>query len=236
AVIDLGLSYGMAYTGIKNSEYMTAMARMKKPPVIDGTLSYGEWNKSMPMLINNESQIRLQPDWSGPDDLSAKIYCAYDEDNFYIGAEVTDDVLYDEDELARAWACDSIQFAFAKKNIASAVRTEYGIAMVNGVPKVDRYSFIGVNTGIINEKDVETYEGVELQVKREGSRTIYEAKFPWEQIYGEETDVTRLDEVYFSVLVNENDGAGRNGWLEYCGGIGDSKNAALFIPVTLDKK
>ncbi len=236
AVIDLGLSDGKAYTDIKNSVYMTAMARMKKPPVIDGTLGYGEWNKSMPMLINNESQIRLQPDWSGPDDLSAKIFCAYDEDNFYIGAEVTDDVLHDEDEMARAWACDSIQFAFAKKNIASAARTEYGIALVNGVPKVDRYSFIGVNTGIINEKDVEIYEGVELQVKREGSRTIYEAKFPWEQIYGEETDVTRLNEVYFSVLVNENDGAGRNGWLEYCGGIGDSKNAALFIPVTLEKK
>ena len=137
--------------------------------------------------------------------------------------------------MLRAWAVDGIQFAFAKNNVSSAARTEYGIASINGAPKVDRYSFIGVNAGIIDEKDVEVYEGVELAVKRIGNKTVYESKFPWEQIYGEKVDISKMSKVYFSILVNENDGNGRNGWLEYCGGIGSGKNAALFIPIELNK-
>lgn len=235
-VSDIVLDNGTVFNDVESSVYMTAMSQMKQPPTIDGKLDYGEWDKTMPILINKEEQIKLEPDWSGPDDLSAKIYCSFDNDCFYLAAEVQDDILCDVDAQERVWACDSIQFAFAKANNSSAARTEYGIGLVNGTPKVDRYSFIGVDTGILMEEDVTIYEGVELKVTREGTVTTYEAKFPWEQIYGEETDISNLSQVYFSILVNENDGAGRNGWLEYCGGIGEGKDAAQFIPITLHKK
>ena len=234
--LDIELDSGEKFKDVKNSVYMTAMSRMKKAPVIDGKLDVGEWNKQMPMVINNASQVKLSPDWSGPEDLSAKVYCAYDKDNFYLAAEVVDDIMCDVEALGRAWAVDSIQFSFAKENVASSAITEYGIAQVNGKAKVDRYSFIGVNEGIMMEKDVNTYDDVQLEVKREGNKTIYESKVPWKQIYADAIDdVTALDKVYFSLLVNENDGAGRHGWLEYCAGIGEGKNAALFIPVELSK-
>lgn len=58
--------------------------------VIDGDLS--EWNTSTPLVLEDESQlIRDGEYWSGLDDLSARVYLMWDEDNLYIGAEVTED-------------------------------------------------------------------------------------------------------------------------------------------------
>ena len=37
----------------------------------------------------------------------------------------------------------------------------------------------------------------------------------------------------FSVLINDNDGSGRRGWMEYGSGIGKSKDANLFVTMPL---
>ena len=72
--------------------------------------------------------------------------------------------------------------------------------------------------------------------KRNGDITVYEAKFPWEQIFGEKIDVFKMTDLVFSILVNENDGLGRTGWIEYAGGIGNGKNPGEFIRVKLNRK
>ena len=191
--------------------------------------------KAMPMVMNSANQVKEIVDWSGVEDLSGKVYCAYDKDNFYIAAEVTDDIFCDSDERERTYWCDGLQFAFANLNKSGQKKTEYGIAQVNGKPKIDRYFFIGVDTGIVGMLDVKEYEGTELKVTRNGNVTVYEAKFPWEQIYGEKIDISKRNSVYFSVLINENEGFGRAGWIEYCGGIGGSKDPGQYIKVKLEK-
>ena len=35
------------------------------------------------------------------------------------------------------------------------------------------------------------------------------------------------------MLVNDNDGYGRRGWIEYASGIGESKNTAMFTYIRL---
>ena len=40
----------------------------------------------------------------------------------------------------------------------------------------------------------------------------------------------------FSVLANDNDGAGRKGLIQYTGGIGTVKNVMMFGPLVLKKK
>ena len=232
---DILLNGGELIESAECSAYMTAIVKIEQPPKIDGKLDCAEWNKQMPLVINNAGQVQRIPNWRGPDDLSGKVYCAYDSENFYIAAEVRDNFLGDKDEKERVWACDSIQFAFAKNNITGMARTEYGIAQVNGKSKIDRYSFMGVDEGMIGFVDVNSYGGAELKVSRDGGVTVYEAKFPWEQIYGERIDVSKTDQVFFSILINENDGAGRIGWMEYCGGIGLAKDAGQFIPLKLQK-
>ena len=38
------------------------------------------------------------------------------------------------------------------------------------------------------------------------------------------------------MLINDNDGEGRTGWIEYCPGIGNSKDIMEFIKVPLYKE
>lgn len=232
-VSDIILDNEITIKDTESSVYMTAVAQMRTPPKIDGKISYGEWNKSMPIRINKAEQVVEYPEWTGPEDLDAKIYFMWDADNLYLAAEVQDDIHCHNDSLRRAWAGDGIQFAVSKINNASAGRTEYGIALIEGEPKVDRYAYIGLNSGVLNEKDVEVYSGVEFEASRSGNITFYEAKFPWEQIYESKPDISKMDTIYISVLVNEDDGLGRKGWLEYNPGIGLSKNAAYNIPIKL---
>ncbi len=78
-------------TGSAAAERATAIA-WKAPGnlVIDGDLS--EWNRSAPIVLNDASQLIRDADfWGGPDDLSAKVYVMWDEENLYIGAEVVED-------------------------------------------------------------------------------------------------------------------------------------------------
>ncbi|MEK6570976.1 MAG: sugar-binding protein, partial [Bacteroidota bacterium] len=70
----------------------------QKPPTLDGT--FRNWNTSSPLLIDSEEQIsRLlygNRPWRGTDDLSAKVYAMYDDEYFYVGAEVTDNIVSTE--------------------------------------------------------------------------------------------------------------------------------------------
>ena len=234
-LLDINLDDGTSLEHLNKSVYMTSFAKMSSPPTIDGVLESGEWNKDMPMVINKAGQVKQITDWGGTDDLSGNVYCAYDKDTFYIAAEVTDDIFCDIDERERTYCCDGLQFAFANVNKSGQKKTEYGIAMVNGKPKIDRFFFIGVDTEFVGMVDVKEYKGTELRVTRNGNKTVYEAKFPWEQIYGEKIDISKKSVVYFSVLINENDGFGRDGWIEYCGGIGGSKDPGQYIEVRLEK-
>ena len=215
--------------------YFSAFNKADKQPVIDGVINAGEWDKSTPMTLNSESMVRLMSDWQGNKDLSGKVYAMWDTENFYLAAEVEDNILGDTDEFDRVWACDSIQFAFTEARVFGGKRTEYGLGIVDGVPSFFRYSFLAVDTDIMGGKDSGNYDNIEVDIKRQGTKTYYEAKIPWVQIYGKEINPGSYKGLYFSLLINDNDGFGRRGWLEYCPGIGDGKNAQLFIEVPVLK-
>ena len=57
---------------------------------IDGKLD--EWNLDSPAVVQDASQvIRDVVFWQGPNDCSAKFYLAWDEENLYMAADVTED-------------------------------------------------------------------------------------------------------------------------------------------------
>ena len=64
---------------------------------------------------------------------------------------------------------------------------------------------------------------VQAQVVRQGSVTTYEIRIPG----------TFPATIGFDVLVNENDGASRDGWLEWTPGVGFGKDPSLFGGVLL---
>ena len=60
---------------------------------------------------------------------------------------------------------------------------------------------------------------------RKGNTTIYEVGIPWEKIrFAKPGDGA----FRFSILVNNNNGNGRLGWLEWGGGIGADKKPELY--------
>ncbi|UUZ80239.1 hypothetical protein LJK88_35705 [Paenibacillus sp. P26] len=75
----------------------------------------------------------------------------------------------------------------------------------------------------------------QLTVKRDETvkDTIYELALPWSELKPILPDDGLLS---FSFLVNDNDGQGRKGWIEWGSGIGGSKDSKLFKPVRLVKR
>lgn len=69
--------------------------------------------------------------------------------------------------------------------------------------------------------------------RREETKTVYELAVPWEELTGDPDLVRQGLKLKFSLLVNGNDGRGREGWAEYNGGIGTAKDVHAFGDVFL---
>ncbi|MGB9608693.1 MAG: hypothetical protein ACPL7E_09165, partial [bacterium] len=72
------------------------------------------------------------------------------------------------------------------------------------------------------------------KIQREGNRTIYQFSLPWKAIGLENVEAGR--EIGWAFTVNENDGDGFRGWLEWAGGICGKKDASLFGKLILEKR
>ena len=75
--------------------------------------------------------------------------------------------------------------------------------------------------------DVGEIEGLECTIVRSGNNTIYELAIPWSELLKDQAVEPGLV-VGFSLLVNDNDGTGRRGWIEYNSGIGLAKDPSMF--------
>lgn len=232
----LRLDSGEEYSFSKTI-YFTNFVETETAPVIDGVLAPGEWQLDAPFKLMYEDQVQRLTPWS-TDDCSGKIYCMWDNQYFYIAGAIKDDVLGDNDLEKRIWANDSIQFAFTEAQISGSKQTEYGIGLVNGEAAVERYSYFGVDAGMLGQEDQFRGEGVDVEITRneEEKTTYYEARFPWIEIFGKPISPASYDEFYFSLLVNDNDGSGRRGWIEFCPGIGEAKDSAAFESIPVVRK
>lgn len=67
--------------------------KMEKPPLIDGDLSDWPLSAQNINLGSKEQYIAGYVPWGGPEDSSAQIFTAWDDDWFYIAGEFQDDVL-----------------------------------------------------------------------------------------------------------------------------------------------
>jgi len=224
---------------ISNDIYFTSFIKMDKKPKIDGIMTPGEWDLSAPFDIKYPQQVQKIENWGGTDDISGKVYFQYDKENLYMYAEIKDNIHYSDDSENRIWFVDSIQFAFCRNREVGAGRTEFSVGMMNGKPAFKREAYMGVDTGVLGWVDKEDYgaDEPELQIKRneESKTTVYEMRMPWKHIYAEDdANPSRQKTLYFSMLINDNDGSGRRGWLEFCPGIGVAKDPTAFKEVSVE--
>ena len=148
--------------------------------------------------------------------------------------EVEDDIMGSNDEKKRIWANDSIQFSFAERREKDSGYTEIGIGVVDGEPAIARYYYMGEKENIVFHDAIGVKDGfeedTELEISRNGTKTTYELKLPWVDIYPTR-EPFNMENIFFSIIINENDLNGREGWLEFSPGIGYVKNPANFTSV-----
>lgn len=220
------------------SEKRIYAAFTKEPPKIDADLS--EWNHNIATMYadSTEQMIMLMSGerWNGPDDVSMAIDMCYDLENLYLAFEVTDDVFYQPFDMTSYWKGDSIQFSVGF-NVNSANGTGFNVALD---PSGETYNYRTAqenNLGGFGGIDAKIhYTDGEQAVKRIGNKTYYEVKIPWHKIDLNPVEIKQGKEVYFGAIVNDNDGNGRKGYMEYASGVGTGANAiAQFYKVYLGK-
>ena len=190
----------------------TFSLKADKPVVIDG--GFDEW--SDPKSIELAMKWGASPSRPTPYDVKSDVYLRWDEDNFYLGAEVWDKNLFNEQRGERIWDGDCIQFALGK----GGKYQEYGIALTPRGPEVYRWI-----------PQAGPVAGANLAVRREGNKTIYELALPWDEVGDiSADDGTQLD---FSLLLWDRASDREVESAAWGGGIKDGKNPSLFRRLTL---
>jgi len=194
-------------------------------PVIDGYVTGNEWSGTKPLKIGADNMYISNSNgtYDGDNDLSAEMMFKWDEENMYMLAKVTDDVMSQLYSGAVIWKGDCIQFGIHYGGVIDPtvqLFTEIGLALTPNGSDIQRYSNEQGASGV--NKDAK------LATRREGSVTYYELSMPWAELIMDGTKLESGDAVRFNVIVNDCDGTGRYGWLEYSYGIGTEKDGSYF--------
>jgi hypothetical protein len=163
--------------------------------------------------------------WKGALDLSAGADVKWDDQNLYVSVSVRDDVHYQAGTAGDIWQGDGIQLGLdmsRKDGAASKNVNELGFALNNngtavkwrwGAPQ-------GIATG--------AFDAAEAVILRTDGMTQYSIKIPFASLVSSGYTFHPGDTIGLSLLLNDNDGAGRSAYMEFNQGISTSKDATLF--------
>ncbi|MCC6445870.1 MAG: beta-galactosidase [Armatimonadetes bacterium] len=212
------LGDGITVSASRPVGFMVAL-RAKKPPAIDGSLE--DWADAIPMELNRKEQVRME-NWGGQKDLSARAYIMWDETAVYFAVKVADDKFHQPYAGEDIWQGDSIQMGFAPfPRPGPQDYFETGMALTEkGRVVWAWHTAMGLPTGPMDMLPV--------AIRRTEDGVVYEAAVPQAAALG----IVPGKVIGFSLLVNDNDGQGRRGWIEWGGGIGPAKDPALYRYVT----
>lgn len=232
---DLVRDTGETISFTEKHDFTVAPYAVTKPK-IDGILEKDEWVFDAAMYTNKLDQIKQISGWGGADDLSARCIMMWDEENLYMCYDVTDNVFCQPEPIDSMWSGDSIQFGmtygaegFVAIGQENATFHELSVGLCDGVPAAYRY---------LSQDDyypVGVFEDGEFAIVTDGNKTYYEFRIPWNSLLLPGQQPVEGAELGFSFLVNDNDGDGRRGWIEYTSGIGETKNSTMFTTIKLIK-
>lgn len=241
-IIKKGFYKNISYNVVLSDGYVAhynetidfSMATYAANPIsIDGTETAGEWPNDTTLVADDISNAKISG-WGGPNDLSANIRFAWDEENLYFISEVTDNIYCQENEnIKDSWSGDGIQLGIYFEDKDAYIATGQGGTAFHElcIAKVKDGSCKTYRTKVqdtINQQPGPC-ETAQLACVTKDNKTIYEWAMPWKDITGVETYSPESgDKIGLSILWNDNDGKGRRGWIEYASGIGTSKNNELF--------
>lgn len=193
------------------------------PPKIDGVMEKDEWNQT-PIVVKDKKMLKEFKDYRGEDDIGFEARLAWDENYMYICVDAEDNVFSQEFSDSEMWQGDSVQIGTAEgepSHLKSVGFNETAIGLLSNGPAM--YRFMS-NTNL----PIGKMTNGEVAIKRSDTNTVYEARLPWSELISPGFVPKEGMSMAFSMILNDNDGDGRKGWIEYTDGIGSTKNAMLF--------
>ena len=202
----------------------------------DGDLT--EWRDRESIEIGATPEQRELPGWAGPEDCSVQWFCASDREALYLAVEVIDNTHHLDVDIATAdamWRGDGLQIAL---DVAGDARR------VSNVPQYDGENDVEIGLGLapagplafgwVNPQgETGPLTLAEFAVHRDDGEnaTRYEIAMPWSLLGLDGAPAGRWMGV--NILVNDNDGEARRGWLEWAPGIGYTKDPSRFPKVLM---
>lgn len=242
--MDVNLSNGETL-GCTKRLFFTVVPYADKKPVVDGIAEVGEYNsdtwfdikagnptgqytKQMYESLYNSGKMHL-----GEGDLSAKATMKYDEKNIWFFIDVTDDIFVNNNTDSMIWNGDSIQIGITDESITRGGKyCELTVALTPEGPQMYRHM---TNN---NDNPIGPVTNCDLAIVRDANHIKYEIRLPWSEVLIDSSNVKAGNKPKFAFLINEDDGLGRNSYMEYSqslGAIGTYKDVSLFSDMILAK-
>ena len=211
---------------LKIERYMGGFAgihRAEGTIKIDGKLDDQAWANATVIDVNRPEQRYVLPrliketaPWAGPDDLSGRLRMLWDDENLYVAMEVKDDVFAGGKASSSLWNQDGLQFMFDPSRISDQKPGAYDYSMGMGKDGTKVWRNWSASPAVM----AGLAEDVKLAIHRDDDSTgnmTYEIAFPWASLAPFEPDVG--GNLGMAVIINEDDGAGRFGFMSWFGGV-----------------
>ncbi len=174
---------GRVYESIQALNFHFA-TQSKMEPKIDGVLDDWALSDSLALVSDREEQLfrcENKGPWSGPEELSGKLWMQWDAKNLYLAARVRDVGQTVAKDAQWLWAGDSIEMLIAplggrQKN---SPYTQIALGLVDGgKATVMRYQGAGPSGPLKDAK---------VAVRRVDGAYVYEAAIPWTDLTDDKT-------------------------------------------------
>ncbi len=190
----------------------TEAARATGPVRADGVLD--EWGRTVPVPLT----YPFDYDIDDIEDLSSQVRFMWDDSHFYLAVETTDDVHHQPYAGDIVWSADNVELFLD--------RWSWGLTLTKDGPEVFLYWGVDVESETVNTD-------VELGVKVEGTRAVYEAAFPKAMV--KPFELKAGSSTRFSLIMNDIEPGKKRHWAELTPGAGSGEGGFPRVKVVLAK-
>ncbi len=200
---------------------------------IDGNAN--DWKENKLVVLNYQ---KLMASRKGDNDLSGQVGFSWDKKNLYILVKVTDDIQYQPYRSSAIWAGDSLQIGFIASCSAKSDYFEVGFASDKNGNVERAYWHVPRRLAEDADKLQGLLRKIKVAIKRKDNKTIYELAIPNNSEFLPK--LVAGASIRMAIVVNDNDGAGRKGYLHWASGIASGKEPneygkLIFLSVIRNK-
>ncbi len=172
--------------------------------------------------VNQADPNRRQYVWTGPEDLSARIWLQGGAEAMELVVEVTDDVHAQTQAPGMLWKQDSLQVGIALPGQEGFF--EFGFALSNGKASSAAYITPGLP---------DPTPSFDVKVEKTADGVRYHIRMPYEAL-GVERSALVEQGLRFNAVINDDDGGDREGWAQVSDGMARSKDVKLWPRIVFE--